>query len=78
VNTVLTLRAQVGAKVNRLDTLLSRQASTKVNLAQLRSSVEDVDFAEATTDLATRQTAFQASLAAGARIIQPSLLDYLT
>jgi flagellar hook-associated protein 3 FlgL len=48
-----------------------------VALAGQLSTIEDTDFVEAVLAFQTRQTVYQAALAAGAKIIQPSLLDFL-
>jgi flagellar hook-associated protein 3 FlgL len=72
-----TSRAQVGAKVNRLEALQNQLGSVKVNLAGLLSNVKDVDMAQAITSFSMAQTVLQASLKAGAQALQPTLLDYL-
>ncbi len=41
------------------------------------SDTEDLDFAQAASELAAQQTAYQAALVSSAKIVQPSLLDYL-
>ncbi len=70
-------RAQIGAKVNRLTFLQQRQSSVEVNLTGLLSNTKDVDMAQALTNFDMAQNVYQASLKAGAQVIQPSLLDYL-
>jgi flagellar hook-associated protein 3 FlgL len=70
-------RAQIGAKVNRLDFLKTRQLDIGVNLTSLLSEVKDVDMAEAITSFSMAQNVYTASLKAGAQAMQPSLLDYL-
>jgi flagellar hook-associated protein 3 FlgL len=74
---VLTTRAQVGSKSNRLDFLKSRLSDVQVNLTGLLSDVKDVDMAQAITNFSMAQTTYQASLKASAQAMQPSLLDYL-
>lgn len=70
-------RSQIGAKVNRLDFLQTRQSSVEVNLTSLLSQTKDVDMAQAITNFTMAQNVYQASLKAGAQALQPSLLDYL-
>jgi flagellar hook-associated protein 3 FlgL len=77
LNAVLTTRAQVGAKSNRLDFLKGRLSDIQVNLTGLLSDVKDVDMAQAITNFSVAQTTYQASLKASAQAMQPSLLDYL-
>jgi flagellar hook-associated protein 3 FlgL len=77
LSAVLTTRAQVGAKSNRLDFLKTRLSDIQVNLTGLLSDVKDVDMAEAITNFSVAQTTYQASLKASAQAMQPTLLDYL-
>ena len=48
-----------------------------VTLKGSLSEVEDVDLAKTITDLQLQQVAYQSALAAGAKMIQPSLVDFL-
>jgi flagellar hook-associated protein 3 FlgL len=41
------------------------------------SDVEDIDLPKTITELSLQQTAYQAALAATAKVIQPSLVDFL-
>ncbi len=77
LDAVSVSRSQLGAKVNRLDFLQTRQSSVEVNLTGLLSTTKDVDMAEAITNFTMAQNVYQASLKAGAQALQPSLLDYL-
>lgn len=77
LNSILTTRAQVGAKTNRLEMLSQQLNDQKVSMTSLLSQTKDVDMAQAITDLSMAQSVYQASLKAGAQVMQPSLLDYL-
>jgi len=70
-------RSNVGAKLNRLDSTEAHLETYKLNFSQMLSDTEDLDLTQAVTDLTAQQSAYQASLASAAKIIQPSLLDYL-
>ena len=48
-----------------------------LNVSKTLSDVEDIDLPQTITELQLQQTAYQAALAAGARVMQPSLLDFL-
>jgi flagellar hook-associated protein 3 FlgL len=74
---ILSVRSQVGAKVNRVTSSTDRLNSLGVTLAQLDSKIEDVDMAKAVSDLATAQTTFQAALGAAAKALPPTLMDFL-
>jgi flagellar hook-associated protein 3 FlgL len=41
------------------------------------SDVEDIDLPKTISDMQLQQVAYQAALAAGAKVVQPSLVDFL-
>lgn len=67
----------VGAAYDRLENMDSVLSEVIERERGLLSEAEDVDLAEAVMDLSMQQTAYQASLAASAKVILPTLLDYL-
>jgi flagellar hook-associated protein 3 FlgL len=67
----------VGSSTNRLEKMEAVLSELIVRERSLLSEVEDVDLAEAVMNLNLRENAYQASLAACARVILPSILDYL-
>jgi flagellar hook-associated protein 3 FlgL len=67
----------VGIKTKRLETKESVVADFKLTLTEQKSNIEDVDLTEAATDLALRETAYQAALKATSSIISISLVDYI-
>jgi len=71
------IRADVGARVNRLATAGARLAGLALNATQLLSDTEDADMAQTITQYTTQQAAYSAALKAGANIVQTSLLDFL-
>jgi flagellar hook-associated protein 3 FlgL len=77
LDAILSARAEVGAKMNRVEAAQGRQSLLQVNLEELRSKSEDTDFAEAVSKFSVQETVYKASLEIGGRAIQPSLLDYL-
>jgi flagellar hook-associated protein 3 FlgL len=77
MNNVLRLRADVGARSNRLDLTSNRLDSDTTNFTRLMSENEDVDMAETIMNLQNEENVYKASLSGGARIIQPSLVDFL-
>lgn len=74
---VLGSLATVGARTNRLELSRNRLINIEIDSIKLLSEIEDVDIAEAIMKLAAAENTYKASLSVGARIIQPSLLDYL-
>lgn len=73
----LTLLTSIGANQNRLTLLSNRYDSSQSNYSLMRSNAEDVDIAEASINLATAQTVYNAALAGGAQMLRTSLIDYL-
>jgi flagellar hook-associated protein 3 FlgL len=77
LDSLLSVRSQVGAKVNRLESARERQEDVQVRLTELLSKVEDTDYTVAVSEFSLQETVYKAGLAAGSRALQPSLLDYL-
>ncbi|MDY0235515.1 MAG: flagellar hook-associated protein FlgL [Gudongella sp.] len=77
IDKILSTRSKIGAIDNRLEASKSRNESEKLNLTSLLSQKEDIDIAEKYMEYSVMSTVYQASLAAGAKVLQPSLLDYL-
>jgi flagellar hook-associated protein 3 FlgL len=74
---ILKVRAEVGAKINRFETVKASIEEEKINFTNLLSQTEDVDMAQIIMDLKMQENVYRASLATGARVIQPTLLDFL-
>ncbi len=77
LNANIQERATVGAKMNRLDLAESKLDEEKIQSQELLSNNEDVDIAKTITDLKMQENVYRASLASGARIMQPTLVDFL-
>ncbi len=69
--------AEVGARVRRLEVAETRRADDHLGIRQGLSDVEDVDLPAAMLDLKMHELAYQSALAVTARVIQPSLADFL-
>jgi len=69
--------AEIGARTNRFELVESRILDEQASLKELRSSVTDVDMANAITELKLKENVLQAALGTGARIMQVSLIDFL-
>jgi flagellar hook-associated protein 3 FlgL len=67
----------VGTRLGWLDSLESRLKDESLTLSSSLSSIEDVDMPKAVTDMQQIQTFYQAGLAAGAKMLQQSLVDFL-
>ncbi len=74
---VLTGLATVGARVNQIEAAKDRTETTKLGQEGSLAEIESVDLAKAITDLKLQETSYQSALAATARTLQPSLMDFL-
>lgn len=75
--TILTTRAELGAKTNRIELMQDRLSDLNTNLTDLQSKTEDADYAELIMNSKIQENIYNASLSAGSKIIQPSLVDFL-
>lgn len=78
LNTVLTQQTQVGAIENQLTMTQNRINDRKTTLTQQYSDIQTVNMPEAISNLNAEQDTFQASLGVAARVLQTSILNYLT
>jgi flagellar hook-associated protein 3 FlgL len=76
--TAVNARTTVGAISNRLDTQGNLLSAQELSVQGLLSQTEDADMAKTLIQYSTTQTAYQSALQAGAKIIQPTLMDFLT
>jgi len=74
---LLTARAQVASAAVRADLASTRIDDLKVMMTDQLSQVQDTDYADAITKFTSQKTIYQAALQAGAKVIQPSLMDFL-
>lgn len=74
---IVSARADIGAKTNRVELMEQRLADLELNLTNLQSKTEDADFARLLTESKINENIFHASLSVGAKIISPSLIDFL-
>lgn len=74
---VVRVRTQIGAINNRLEAAEERNKAENLNLKKVLSEKEDIDVAEKYMEFVVMSTVYQASLSVGAKILQPSILDYL-
>lgn len=76
-NNISNVQATVGTRVNRLQGLVELNGRQDDASRIALSKVEDTDFQKAAMDLGVQSASYQAALAASAKVIQPSLMDFL-
>lgn len=77
ISNLLKIMSEVGSKQNRMESAATQNEDQILNLKDVLSKTEDIDFAEKTIEATVAQTVYMASLQVSARIIQPTLLDFL-
>ncbi|MGE5484580.1 MAG: flagellar hook-associated protein FlgL [Ignavibacteriales bacterium] len=74
---LLSFVSETGAKINRLDMISQRLTESNSSLTRLLSDTEDAEFDEILLKLSQEEASYKAALAVGARLIQPTLVDFL-
>jgi len=74
---ISSARAENGAKTNRAELMKNRLDEMEVGLTGLQSRTEDADVEKLYIDSTVTQNIYQASLSVGAKIITPSLVNFL-
>ncbi len=68
---------EVGTRYARIERAQVTAGDDELNLTSSLSELESTDLAKATVELQLQEVAYQAALGATARVMQPSLLDFL-
>lgn len=77
ITNVVATRADLGARYNRIELIDDRLGSQEIIANKILSDNEDADMEKVIIGLTTAEAVHRASLSAGSRIIQPTLLDFL-
>lgn len=76
-DTLLNVRARNGSMTNRLTAAATRLDQIQGAVTEQLSNTEDADIVKTIIDFNSQSAAYQASLRAGANIVQSSLMDFL-
>ncbi|SDO37398.1 flagellar hook-associated protein FlgL [Alkalicoccus daliensis] len=77
VNNAVNERAELGARVNRVEMMDRRVQEQEVIAKRIMSNNEDANMEEVITQLMSQENVHRAALASSSRIMQPSLMDFL-
>lgn len=77
ISNMLREVAAVGARQNQVDNAQDVLAQQHVNLTEQRSSLEDIDLAAIIIEIQSQEVAYKGALGAAAKVLQPSLMDFL-
>jgi flagellar hook-associated protein 3 FlgL len=74
---ILNAVSTVGARYHQVETMFDRTQDGILQLTNGLAEVESIDLPKTITDLKLQEVSYQAALSATARVIQPSLVDFL-
>lgn len=77
IKQTLKVRSEVGAKQNRMDSAKEQNVQGNTNMTDILSKTEDIDITQKVMEFATMQTVYLASLQTSAKVLQPTLMDYM-
>lgn len=76
-NQFVDTRSRVGVQLESIERMNEAYEQTKVDLAEKRKTVEDVDLSEVITEYTYLQTRYQASIQAQLKMMQNTILNYM-
>ncbi|MEP7764571.1 flagellar hook-associated protein FlgL [Sanguibacter sp. 25GB23B1] len=77
ISSMLSQASSIGARTNQLTAAQEALSTQTMTLKSDLSGVEDIDLAQTIIELQMQEVGYKAALGATARVLQPSLLDYL-
>ncbi|NLK62449.1 MAG: flagellar hook-associated protein FlgL [Fusobacteria bacterium] len=76
-NQTLRYISEVGAKMNRMENISQRLSDKEISVTELLSKIEDTDVTKTLVDFNVQESVQRMALAVGARVIQPTLMDFI-
>ncbi|KAA0548322.1 flagellar hook-associated protein 3 [Bacillus sp. BGMRC 2118] len=77
ITSLTSERAEMGARYNRIELIEDRLSSQQIVTSRMMSDNEDAEIEQVITQLTIQESVHRAALGVGAKIVQPSLLDFL-
>lgn len=77
LDSVMKYRSKVGARMKRIEQINQRHEDNKISVSSLLSKTQDTDITEAISQLKVQESVQRMSLSVGAKVIQPTLMDFL-
>ncbi len=74
---ILEALRTLGGRIQKMELVRGRVEDMEVSLTDALGDVRDIDLADTIMKMTQQETLFQSSLAVGARVVQPTLLDFL-
>jgi flagellar hook-associated protein 3 FlgL len=76
-NVLRTAVSDIGSRYNRITQAKDSALDRLLSVTSQLSDIEDIDLPKTIMEMQLQQTSYQAALAASAKVIQPSLIDFL-
>lgn len=77
IQQTLFYQANYGNLINTLENTRNQLEKEEINAVDYKSTLEDIDLLKVSSDIQFQEIALQASLNAAARVIQPTMLNFL-
>jgi flagellar hook-associated protein 3 FlgL len=77
LDSIMKYRSKVGARMKRIEQINQRHEDNKISVSSLLSTTQDTDITEAISQLKVQESVQRMSLSVGAKVIQPTLMDFL-
>lgn len=77
MNHTLNTRSAIGAKSNTVENVKSSNEENILKLTSAYSSMQDVEYAEKYIELKSAEMIYNSCMQVGAKLMQPTLLDYM-
>ncbi len=74
---MLTAASSNGSRQKVLENTMSDVSSQQLTIKGQLTGVEDIDMASVIMNLQMQEVTYQGALSAGAKVLQPTLLDFL-
>jgi flagellar hook-associated protein 3 FlgL len=75
---MVSVHSETGARTNRVELMQTRLENENLSLTELQSKTEDADIAQLMIESNVASNVYQASLSVGAKIITPTLVDFIS
>lgn len=76
-NQMINMNAGLGTRIQRMQAMQNQLSTYSQSLTTQKGNLENADMASVLTQYSTDQTVYQSALAIGAKILLPSLINYL-
>lgn len=78
LNNMQTELSSVGARENQIDSAQDLISQNQITSKTRLGAIQDVDLAQIILDLQSQEVAYKGALSAAAKVLQPTLLDFLS